>query len=193
MGTTLTHQSWCPVSVLYRRSCCLDVEISASGFTKEMEQDGALLHPAGPESDEEDHDEEEEEYEGESENGEVQGVDMEEYKHAMRELDGLKLGETRTDSRDAEEEKEEETRGGEEEEEEETKTSDTQKAEQEVELKAELKAELAVCSAEEGEGKEGREEAGGGEQDGAGRGEEEDRCPELHDLSAANRGFKPFR
>uniref|UniRef100_A0A8C4ZFG5 non-specific serine/threonine protein kinase n=1 Tax=Gadus morhua TaxID=8049 RepID=A0A8C4ZFG5_GADMO len=100
-----------------RRSCCLDVEISASGFTKEMERDGELLHPAGPESEEEDDedDDEEEEEEGDSENGEVQGVDMEEYKHVMLELDGLKLGETQTDSRDAEE-------------------------------KEELKAELAVCS-----------------------------------------------
>ncbi|XP_030226667.1 serine/threonine-protein kinase RIO2 [Gadus morhua] len=176
-----------------RRSCCLDVEISASGFTKEMERDGELLHPAGPESEEEDDedDDEEEEEEGDSENGEVQGVDMEEYKHVMLELDGLKLGETQTDSRDAEE-KEGETR----EEEKEAELVTEKKAEQEVELKAELKAELAVCSAEEGEAKEGREEAGehdGGGGGGGGEGEEEDQCPELLGLSAANREFKPFR
>ena len=165
------------------------MEISASGFTKEMERDGELLHPAGPESEEEDEDddeEEEEEEEGDSENGEVQGVDMEEYKHVMLELDGLKLGETQTDSRDAEE-KEGETR----EEEKEAELVTEKKAEQEVELKA----ELAVCSAEEGEAKEGREEAGehDGGGGGGGEGEEEDQCPELLGLSAANREFKPFR
>ncbi|CAL8347822.1 unnamed protein product [Lota lota] len=164
-----------------RRSCCLDVEISASGFTKELERDGALLYPAGPDSEEEDdeeedeEEEEEEEEEGKEENGAVQGVDMEEYKHVMLELDGLKLGAPQTDSRDAEED---ETR--------------EEEAEQEAEQEAEHEAELAVGSVDEGEGKEAREEAGG-EHDGGGRGEEEDGCPELLDLSASNREFKPFR
>uniref|UniRef100_A0A8D3C4Z5 Serine/threonine-protein kinase RIO2 n=1 Tax=Scophthalmus maximus TaxID=52904 RepID=A0A8D3C4Z5_SCOMX len=43
-----------------RRSCSLDVEVSASGFTKDMERDGSLLHPAGPEEEEEEDDDYEE-------------------------------------------------------------------------------------------------------------------------------------
>ncbi|XP_003216424.1 serine/threonine-protein kinase RIO2 [Anolis carolinensis] len=31
-----------------RRECSLDVEIAASGYTKEMQEDDELLHPAGP-------------------------------------------------------------------------------------------------------------------------------------------------
>uniref|UniRef100_A0A8D0GDP5 Serine/threonine-protein kinase RIO2 n=1 Tax=Sphenodon punctatus TaxID=8508 RepID=A0A8D0GDP5_SPHPU len=36
-----------------RRACCLDVEIAASGYTKEMQEEDELLYPTGP--DEEDH------------------------------------------------------------------------------------------------------------------------------------------
>ncbi|NWI18912.1 RIOK2 kinase, partial [Crypturellus soui] len=36
-----------------RRECSLDIEIAASGYTKEMQEDDELLYPAGP--DEEDH------------------------------------------------------------------------------------------------------------------------------------------
>ncbi|NXE44578.1 RIOK2 kinase, partial [Casuarius casuarius] len=36
-----------------RRECCLDIEIAASGYTKEMQEDDELLYPAGP--DEDDH------------------------------------------------------------------------------------------------------------------------------------------
>ena len=73
MGTIQIEQF--SVSLYYRRSCSLDVEISASGFTKDFERDAALLHPAGPESEEEDDsDEEKDEEEGrEEENGAVQG------------------------------------------------------------------------------------------------------------------------
>ena len=40
----------------YRRAYSLDVEVSACGFTKDMERDGALLHPAGPDEEEDDDD-----------------------------------------------------------------------------------------------------------------------------------------
>lgn len=92
-----------------RRSYSLDVEVSASGFTKEMEKDGALLHPAGPEgenSDEEESDDDEEAADEEEENNE-ESLDMEEYKHAMQELEGLKVSDTHADVPDAAEDNEE--------------------------------------------------------------------------------------
>uniref|UniRef100_A0A8C5M1T3 Serine/threonine-protein kinase RIO2 n=1 Tax=Leptobrachium leishanense TaxID=445787 RepID=A0A8C5M1T3_9ANUR len=36
-----------------QRECSLDAEIAASGFTKEMQEDDELLHPAGPNEDDE--------------------------------------------------------------------------------------------------------------------------------------------
>ncbi|XP_029019638.1 serine/threonine-protein kinase RIO2 [Betta splendens] len=72
-----------------RRSYSLDVEVSASGFTKELERDGALLHPAGPEEEDDDDDDEEAATDEEGEREET--VDMEEYKHAILELEGLKV------------------------------------------------------------------------------------------------------
>lgn len=64
--------------------------MSASGFTKDLERDGAFLHPAGPEEDDEEESDNEEATEEEVE-GEEGSVDMEEYKHAMLELEGLKV------------------------------------------------------------------------------------------------------
>ncbi|CAL9708290.1 unnamed protein product [Knipowitschia caucasica] len=78
-----------------RRSCSLDVEVSASGFTKEMEQDSDWLHPAGPEDEEDDEDDEETIDEEEiSENEPKAPIDLEEFKHALLELEGLKNGDT---------------------------------------------------------------------------------------------------
>ena len=91
----------------------------------------------------------------------VQGVDMEEYKHAMLELEGLTLGEPQTDPGDSGDE--------------------TQREQEPV-----------VGSVDKLEGKEEREEVGS-DHDGGGQGEEEDMCPELLELSSANREFKPFR
>ncbi|KAG7280916.1 hypothetical protein CRUP_009203 [Coryphaenoides rupestris] len=115
--------------------------------------------------------EEEEEEEGaEEENRGVQGVDMEEYKHAMLELEGLKLEEPQTDPQDA--------------------GNEDPTGEEETETQQEP-AVGGVDGVDEGEGQEeGGEEAGSNHD---GRGEEEDACPELLDLSAANREFKPFR
>lgn len=94
-----------------RRSCSLDVEISASGFTKDLEREGALLHPAGPEGEEDDSDEEEgdnEEATEEEEETEEGTLDLEEYKHAMLELEGLKVSDSHADiqEEDGETEKE---------------------------------------------------------------------------------------
>lgn len=63
-----------------------------------MEKDGELLHPAGPdgEDSEEDSDDDEEAAEEEEENDE-ESLDMEEYKHAMQELEGLKVSDTHAD------------------------------------------------------------------------------------------------
>jgi len=140
---------------LYRRAHSIDVEVSASGFTKDLERDGELLHPAGPEEEnseeeeEEEEDEEEEEETDEEEDGEETSVDIEEYKHAMRELEGLKVSETHGNTQDQEGEK--------------TEVPFTARGDEETE---ELEEELK---------------------------EAEDECPELTDLSASNKEFKPFR
>uniref|UniRef100_UPI0037E974FD serine/threonine-protein kinase RIO2 n=1 Tax=Semicossyphus pulcher TaxID=241346 RepID=UPI0037E974FD len=92
-----------------KRSCSLDVEVSASGFTKDLERDGALLHPAGPdeEDEEEDDDDEEEGDDEEATDEEEESVNMEEYKHAMRELEGLKVSDKHADIQDEDGEREE--------------------------------------------------------------------------------------
>lgn len=74
-----------------RKACSLDVEISASGYTKELQQDDRLLHPVGPEGEESpsgDEDDAPEALEPVCE----ESVDLEEYKHAILELEGLKIG-----------------------------------------------------------------------------------------------------
>ncbi|KAF4074309.1 hypothetical protein AMELA_G00238090 [Ameiurus melas] len=90
-----------------RKACSLDVEISASGYTKELQQDDQLLHPVGPEGEEnlsEDEDSGPEAAEPVCE----ESIDMEEYKHAILELEGLKIGnetsseETRTEEQQGE-------------------------------------------------------------------------------------------
>ncbi|CAI5650496.1 unnamed protein product [Oreochromis niloticus] len=129
-----------------RRSYSLDVEVSASGFTKDMERDGALLHPAGPEDDDDNDEEEEDDDDDDHEDAKEatdeereEAVDMEEYKHAMLELEGLRISETPAETQD--EDSDEET---------------------EKQLDEELE-------------------------------EAEDEVPELADLSASNKEFKPFR
>lgn len=142
-----------------RRSYSLDVEVSASGFTKDLERDGALLHPAGPEEEEDDdeRDDDEDSTDEEAER-EEESVDMDEYKHAMLELEGLKVSETHADKQQEEEESEKS------EEEKETERAPEARSDEEAEniLEEELK-------------------------------EAEDECPELTDLSASNKEFKPFR
>uniref|UniRef100_A0AAY4BE38 Serine/threonine-protein kinase RIO2 n=1 Tax=Denticeps clupeoides TaxID=299321 RepID=A0AAY4BE38_9TELE len=73
-----------------RRACSLDIEIAASGYTKDMQKDDQLLHPEGPEASEGQSDEEEldegltEEFHPHPE----EHVDLEEYRKNMLELEG---------------------------------------------------------------------------------------------------------
>ncbi|MED6231641.1 Serine/threonine-protein kinase RIO2 [Ataeniobius toweri] len=92
-----------------RRSYSLDVEVSASGFSKDLETNSELLHPAGPEEEELEDDDEEAASEEEEEKGE-EGFDMDEYKQAMLELEGLKVNETSAGTQDQEEERIEESK-----------------------------------------------------------------------------------
>uniref|UniRef100_A0A3Q3XDH5 Serine/threonine-protein kinase RIO2 n=1 Tax=Mola mola TaxID=94237 RepID=A0A3Q3XDH5_MOLML len=143
-----------------RRSYSLDVEVSASGFTKDLERDAALLHPTVPEGEEEDEEEGDDEEAREEEVGkEEESLDMEEYKHAMLELEGLKLSDLHVAIEDKESESESE-------EEQQKETQIAPSARTDDETKKVLEEELN---------------------------EEEDECPELEDLSAFNKEFKPFR
>lgn len=166
-GQTLKWKAvltWSPVS-FQRRSYSLDVEVSASGFTKDMERDGALLHPAGPEDDD-DNDEEEEDDDDDHEDAKEatdeereEAVDMEEYKHAMLELEGLRISETPAETQDEDSEK---SKNKVEDQVTETASSPPGDEETEKQLDEELE-------------------------------EAEDEVPELADLSASNKEFKPFR
>ncbi|CAI5650497.1 unnamed protein product [Oreochromis niloticus] len=149
-----------------RRSYSLDVEVSASGFTKDMERDGALLHPAGPEDDDDNDEEEEDDDDDDHEDAKEatdeereEAVDMEEYKHAMLELEGLRISETPAETQDEDSEK---SKNKVEDQVTETASSPPGDEETEKQLDEELE-------------------------------EAEDEVPELADLSASNKEFKPFR
>ncbi|XP_072520717.1 serine/threonine-protein kinase RIO2 [Salminus brasiliensis] len=142
-----------------RKACSLDVEISASGYTKELQQDDQLLHPSGPEGEDGQSEDEDADDPGAQELASEEPIDIEEYKHAMLELEGLKIGrETLSGETDAEEHEE-------------------------------TSSEHDVCAGNvvnevTGSPKhfESNEEP-----------EDEDECPDLVDLSACNKEFKPFR
>uniref|UniRef100_A0A8C2D8A3 Serine/threonine-protein kinase RIO2 n=1 Tax=Cyprinus carpio TaxID=7962 RepID=A0A8C2D8A3_CYPCA len=78
-----------------RRACSLDVEISASGYTKKLQQDDCLLHPEGPEgeglSGDEDDDDISESADDTHEAALEDVINIEEYKQAMLELEGLNI------------------------------------------------------------------------------------------------------
>ncbi|XP_072289247.1 serine/threonine-protein kinase RIO2 [Eucyclogobius newberryi] len=146
-----------------RRSCSLDVEVSASGFTKEMEKDSDWLHPAGPESEDDDDDDnndddhvDEDQIEEEEvcENEPKDPIDLEEFKHAMLELEGLEHGDTNSESSKIRED--------------DAKTSEQHDTEVEPRVKTEDVAEEELNEAD-------------------------DECPELTHLSTSNTDFKPFR
>ncbi|XP_070760651.1 serine/threonine-protein kinase RIO2 [Enoplosus armatus] len=125
-----------------RRTCSIDVEVSASGFTKDLERDGALLHPAGPEEEEDEEEEEsddEEETEEEVEKKEEESLDMEEYKHAMLELEGLKVSDTHAGIHN------EDNKGEKGEEQKEIETAPTARSDEEKDLEEELKEEEDEC------------------------------------------------
>ncbi|KAK2911826.1 hypothetical protein QQF64_027677 [Cirrhinus molitorella] len=144
-----------------RRTCSLDVEISASGYTKELQQDDRLLHPEGPEGEglsEDDEDDIPESAEDTHQAASEEAISMEEYKHAMLELEGLKISkDTPTEESDTEECEGAQC-------EEEIPSEDIQK---ETDIPKDLEKE------EENE--------------------VEDECPDLVDLSAFNKEFRPFR
>lgn len=179
-----------------RRECCLDVEISASGFTKDMQEDDQLLHPAGPEEEEGQSEEEEDDEEGSTQASDAQAAlsegDMEEFRHAMQQLEGLEVEEVaqssqggsgpetaqsdsnlRTDPKEPETEAREtqEPKAQEPEEPEEPRADE----EEEPEAHEPHTPEACVYPGFDPE----REEA--------------DECPELLNLSAANKDFRPFR
>nr|AAQ97840.1 RIO kinase 2 [Danio rerio] len=139
-----------------RRACSLDVEISASGYTKELQQDDSLLHPEGPESDGDEDDESPESTDDTHQASAGDTIDMEEFKHAMLELEGLKISaETLSEENNTEPE--------------------GARCEQDVPSE-DLQTEMVSGISED-----------------LGRDEVEDECPDLVDLSACNKEFRPFR
>uniref|UniRef100_A0A8C1YPC9 Serine/threonine-protein kinase RIO2 n=1 Tax=Cyprinus carpio TaxID=7962 RepID=A0A8C1YPC9_CYPCA len=146
-----------------RRACLLDVEISASGYTKELQQDDGLLHPEGPENEglsgDDDDDDIPESADDTHQAASEDVVSMEEYKHAMLELEGLKMSKETPIEADTEEHDGPQC-------EEEIPSEDIQK-----ETVSDISKDLE------------REEEN----------EVEDECPDLVDLSASNKEFRPFR
>lgn len=148
-----------------RRACSLDVEISASGYTKELQQDDDLLHPEGPEgeglSGDDDDDDDISESADETQQAALEDViSIEEYKQAMLELEGLKIS------------KDTPTEGN--------ATEEHEGAQCEEQIPSEdIQKETASDISKDLEGEE--------------ENEVEDECPDLVDLSASNKEFRPFR
>ncbi|XP_016416606.1 serine/threonine-protein kinase RIO2 [Sinocyclocheilus rhinocerous] len=146
-----------------RRTCSLDVESSASGYTKELQQDDRLLHPEGPEGEELSGDEDDDISESADDTHQAaleDVISVEEYKQAMLELEGLNISKDTPTEENATEELEGAQC------EEEIPSEDVQK-----ETVSDISKDL-----------EGEEEN-----------EVEDECPDLVDLSASNKDFRPFR
>uniref|UniRef100_A0A8C2FIT1 non-specific serine/threonine protein kinase n=1 Tax=Cyprinus carpio TaxID=7962 RepID=A0A8C2FIT1_CYPCA len=145
-----------------RRACLLDVEISASGYTKELQQDDGLLHPEGPENEglsgDDDDDDIPESADDTHQAASEDVVSMEEYKHAMLKLEGLKMSKETPIEADTKEHDRAQC--------EEIPSEDIQK-----ETVSDISKDLE------------REEEN----------EVEDECPDLVDLSASNKEFRPFR
>ncbi|KAL6465646.1 hypothetical protein MHYP_G00257790 [Metynnis hypsauchen] len=140
-----------------RKACSLDVEISASGYTKELQLDDQLLHPVGPEGEERMSGDENDDDPGSLESEEP--IDIEEYKHAMLELEGLKIGE-------------------------ETVLGEKNPEEHETSSSKDICPENVINDVVAGNPRdlESDEEL-----------ENDDECPDLVDLSACNKEFRPFR
>jgi len=148
---------------LYRRAFSLDVEISVSGYTKELQQDDCLLHPEGPEGEglSEDDDDDISESADDTHQATLEDIiSIDEYKQAMLELEGLNISkDTPTEENDTEEHEGAQC-------EEEIPSEDVRK-----ETVSDITKDLE------------REEEN----------EEEDECPDLVDLSASNKELRPFR
>ncbi|XP_043094741.1 serine/threonine-protein kinase RIO2 [Puntigrus tetrazona] len=145
-----------------RRAHSLDVEISASGYTKELQQDDRLLHPEGPEGEELSGDEDDisESVDDTHQAASEDVISIEEYKQAMLELEGLNI------SKDTPTE--------------ENKTEEPKGAQGEEELPSEDIQKETVCNITTDLEREEENEV-------------EDECPDLVDLSSANKEFRPFR
>uniref|UniRef100_A0A8B9JI61 Serine/threonine-protein kinase RIO2 n=1 Tax=Astyanax mexicanus TaxID=7994 RepID=A0A8B9JI61_ASTMX len=157
----LLHHSYTLLLDNFIKACSLDVEVSASGYTKELQQDDQLLHPVGPEGEDSQSGDEEADDPLAPELASEEPIDIEEYKHAMLELEGLKISE--------------ETLSGQKEEVEHEDTSSAPDV-----CSGNVQNEVTdspkhLQSEEELEN------------------EDEDECPDLVDLSACNKEFKPFR
>lgn len=148
---------------LCRRACSLDVEISASGYTKELQQDDSLLHPEGPEDEElseDDDDDISESADDTQQAASEDAISMEEYKHAMLELEGLQISkETPSEENDSEE---------------------LEGARCQEDISAEDIQKETVSDISKDLGRDEEDEV-------------EDECPDLVDLSACNKEFRPFR
>lgn len=150
---------------LRRRACSLDVEISASGYTKDLQQDDSLLLPEGPEGEELSGDEDEDDDNSESADDTQQAaskdtISMEEYNHAMLELEGLKISkDTPSEENDTEE-------------------LEGARCQEDIPAEDIQKERVSDVSKDLGRDEEN---------------EVEDECPDLVDLSACNKEFRPFR
>ncbi|TRY88023.1 hypothetical protein DNTS_028274 [Danionella cerebrum] len=139
-----------------RRACSLDVEISASGYTKELQQDDCLLDPEGPEEkllSEDQETPESDEDTSESVDDAQVVFNMEEYQSAMLELEGLNIGKEAP--------------------------SDQMNVKLEERVQSQDDAPSEEMISEPSKDLE--------------RDEVDDECPDLVDLSASNKEFKPFR
>ncbi|XP_041957898.1 serine/threonine-protein kinase RIO2 [Alosa sapidissima] len=168
-----------------RRECSLDVEISASGYTKAMQQDDELLHPEGPEGGLEQSKDEEDPAEGGSEPTDPcteDIVDLEEYKQAMLELEGLRLGEdTRASQRDPDKDQTDDD-------------PDHKQTNKQPDSQSELEPNVDETDTRtEAVPEEHRGEVCTSPRSDEELQEEDDECPDLVDLSAINKEFKPFR
>ncbi|XP_062873719.1 serine/threonine-protein kinase RIO2 [Trichomycterus rosablanca] len=136
-----------------RKACSLDVEVSASGYTKELQQDDELLHPTGPEG-EEMLSEDEDDMQGATELDTEEHINIEEYKQAIDELEGQRIGDN------------------------------TPLGEENPQEHGESSSFKKNCNENFTDNSEDidSEEL-----------ENEDECPDLVDISAFNKEFKPFR
>ncbi|XP_068782762.1 serine/threonine-protein kinase RIO2-like [Struthio camelus] len=180
-----------------RRECSLDIEIAASGYTKEMQEDDELLYPAGP--DEDDHKTETSDFAEEPEGKlNVLSADKENRADFVREVDDFSESRSSKDLMNCNEEADMTESS------ENTQTlsmSELSSALEKVERQTTLwnmsdDAESSVTAFSED--KRITENAAEVEhQTGQGEGpddkDNEDECPDLVDLSTLNKQFRPYR
>lgn len=122
-----------------------------------------MLQPAGPEEDDDDDGDNDDEESTDEEGEREESVDMEEYKHAILELEGLKVSDRHVSVQAQE---------------------DHVKDDKDKQEEEQRHAETELSAKSDGDTEKDTEEE---------LKEAEDDCPELADLSASNKEFKPFR